>query len=83
MTGLRRLFGYIFWIVFNIQLIGIQIAELIHKGEVHEENCRTLEDLSKFAPQEKAELSQYGGWKKRNSTAPDFFIPLKTKIVGG
>ena len=77
MTGLRRLFGYTFWIVFNIHLLGVQIAELIHKGEVHQERCRTLEDLTKFAPQEKAELSQYGGWKKKKFNRTGFFHAFK------
>ena len=77
MTGLRRLFGYIFCVVFNVQLIGIQTAELIHKGEVQQENCRTLEDLSEFVPQEKAELSQYGGWIKKKFNSTGFFYAFK------
>ena len=77
MTGLRRLFGCTFGVVFNFQLIGIQTAELIYKGEVQQENCRTLEDLSKFVPQEKAELSQYGGWIKKKFDRTGFFHAFK------
>ena len=77
MTGLRRLFGYTFWILFIVQLFGVQTAELIHKGDVQEEKCRTLEDLSKFRPQEKVNLSQYGGWKKKKFNRTGFFHAFK------
>ena len=79
MTNWRNLFGFTILAVFNCLLFGDQTAEIIHKGKVHLEECRTLKGMSKFIPQKKVELNKYGGWGKKKFNPTGFFHTLKGK----
>ena len=79
MKDMKNLIGFTLLAVFNSQLAGTQTAEIIHKNEIYREECRTIEDLSKFVPEGKIDLSQYGGWEKKKFNRTGFFYALKNE----